>query len=366
MSNSAGSNPPNADPFIAVPPHSPSSGTDPLGATGSTLRWGVVATGQIAATVTADLARLPDAALHAVSSRSAQRAAAFAATYGFTKYYADEQRLSGYEQLFADPEVDAVYIATPHGQHHKVASAALRAGKHVLCEKSLTINAAETAELIELAAQHELFLMEAVWTRFLPSTQRAWEIVRSGELGDIMWIQADLGFPAPFDPKARIWALDDGGGALLDLTVYPLTWALDTLGRPDTWTANCSLNEHGVDQQNALQLGYASGAQAQLTSSLMASSPRTATVCGTGGWLRTNAPLHNPTELTIDTEATGLRTEQFGQTGNGYVYELREVTRCIQAGLLESPTMPWTDSLETMRLFDAVREELGVRYPHDA
>lgn len=360
------SSPTNPAPFIAIPPLSPSGGTDPLERTGSTLRWGVVATGKIAGAVTADLARLPDSVLQAVSSRSPQRAAAFAAKFGFRKYYADDGHLSGYEQLFADPEIDVVYIATPHGQHYEVTSAALRAGKHVLCEKSLTINAAETAELLELAKQNELFLMEAVWTRFLPSTQRAWEIIRSGELGDIMWIQADLGFPAPFDPRARIWALDDGGGALLDLTVYPLTWALGTLGRPDTWTASGSLNEHGVDQQNALQLGYASGAQAQLTSSLMASSPRTATICGTDGWLRTNAPLHNPTELTIDTEAAGPRTEQFEQIGNGYIYELREVTRCIQSGLLESPTMPWADSLETMRLFDAVRDQLGIRYPNDA
>ncbi|WP_035780463.1 Gfo/Idh/MocA family protein [Arthrobacter sp. H14] len=355
------------EPFIAIPQLSASANTDPLEATGRVLRWGVVATGRIAGAVTADIARLADAELYAVSSRSPQRASEFAAKYDFKKHYADDDGTrSGYEQLLADPEVDVVYVATPHGQHFEVASAALKAGKHVLCEKSLTINAREAAELIELARANGLFLMEAVWTRFLPSVQRAWDIVRSGELGRITWVQADLGFPAPFDPEARIWALNDGGGALLDLTVYPLTWALGTLGRPDSCAATGSLNDHGVDQQNALQLGYASGAQAQLTSSLLASSPRTATICGTEGWLRTNEPLHNPTELTISTEASGPRTERFEQTGNGYAYELREVTRCIQDGALESPTMPWADSLETMRLFDSVREQLGVRYPNDA
>ncbi|GAB3518581.1 Gfo/Idh/MocA family protein [Arthrobacter monumenti] len=360
----------NTEPFIAVPQLSASASTDPLEATGRVLRWGVVATGRIAGAVTADIARLADAELYAVSSRSPQRASEFAAKHGFKKHYADDDGRrtgrSGYEQLLADPDVDVVYVATPHGQHFEVAGAALKAGKHVLCEKSLTINACEAAELIELARANGLFLMEAVWTRFLPSVQRAWDIVRSGELGRVTWVQADLGFPAPFDPEARIWALNDGGGALLDLTVYPLTWALGTLGRPDSCVATGSLNEHGVDQQNALQLGYASGAQAQLTSSLLASSPRTATICGTEGWLRTNEPLHNPTELTISTEASGPRTERFEQTGNGYVYELREVTRCIQDGINESPTMPWADSLETMRLFDSVREQLGVRYPNDA
>ncbi|WP_026819187.1 Gfo/Idh/MocA family protein [Arthrobacter castelli] len=358
---------PGSEPLIVVPPCTGEDGSSPLEATGRTLNWGVIATGNIAASVTADIGLLPDARLHAVSSRSRGRAEQFATKFGFTTSYYDggHSPLSGYEQLLADPDVDVVYVATPHGQHRTVAGAALQAGKHVLCEKSLTINAREAAELIELAETNQRFLMEAVWTRFMPSVQRAWQIVRSGELGEIQWVQADLGFPAPYDPKARIWALDDGGGALLDLTVYPLTWAFGVLGRPESYTVAGSLNSDGVDRQNALQLTYSSGAQAQLTSSLTASSPRTATICGAKGWLRTNAPLHNPTELTIETMDAGARAETIGQIGNGYVYEVREATRCIQAGLIESPTMPRQDSLETMKFFDAVRADLGVRYPND-
>ncbi|HET7414426.1 MAG TPA: Gfo/Idh/MocA family oxidoreductase [Arthrobacter sp.] len=358
---------PESTPLIVVPPCTGSDSRSPLEPTGRTLNWGVIATGNIAAAVSADISRLPDARLHAVSSRSRDRAEKFAAKYGFARSYYDDGHSprSGYEQLLADPEVDVVYVATPHGQHHEVAGAALRAGKHVLCEKSLTINAREAAELVELSEANQRFLMEAVWTRYLPIAQRAWEIVRSGELGEIQWLQADLGFPAPYDPNARIWALNDGGGALLDLTVYPLTWALGVLGWPDSYTASGSLNSDGVDRQNALQLNYGSGAQAQLTSSLAASSPRTVTVCGTKGWLRTNAPLHNPTELTIDTLEAGPRTETTEQVGNGYVYELREVTRCIQSGMTESPTMPKQDSLKTMQFFDEVRSRLGVRYPND-
>lgn len=356
-------------PLIAVPPNAGPKSPGPLEATGETLRWGVVATGKIANTVTADIARLPDAMLQAVSSRSRSRAEEFAAKFGFERSYYDAgegTNCSGYEQLFDDPAVDIVYIATPHGQHHEVVRAALNAGKHVLCEKSLTINAAETEDLIDLARTKNLFLMEAVWTRFLPSVQRAWEIIRSGEIGEPKWLQADLGFPSPYNPASRLWALNDGGGALLDVSVYPLTWALGVFGFPDTVQATGVLNDDGVDAQNALTLGYSSGAQAQLTSSFLASSPRIATVSGTAGWLRTDAPLHNPTELTINTLDDGPRSETFEKAGNGYVHQLREVTRCIQQGLIESPTMPWDHSLRTMRLFDEVRAALGVRYPHDA
>lgn len=357
----------DSKPLITIPPCTGPDAAGPLEPTGRTLNWGVIATGAIAGKVCTDLAKLPDARLHAVSSRSQERAEEFAGRFGFGKSYYDGggSPVSGYEQLLADADVDVVYVATPHGQHFEVASAALRAGKHVLCEKSLTINAREAAELIELAEANQLFLMEAVWTRFLPSVQRAWEVTRSGELGEISWLQADLGFPAPYNPEARLWALNDGGGALLDLTVYPLTWALGIFGWPDSFTATATLNSDGVDRQNALQLTYDSGTQAQLTSSLAATSPRTATICGTNGWMRTNGPLHNPTELTIDTLKTGARTETIGQVGNGYAYELREVTRCVQSGMTESPTMPKQDSLKTMQFFDDVRAELGLLYPHD-
>ncbi len=191
-------------------------------------------------------------------------------------------------------------------------------------------------------------------------------IAASGELGEIQWVSADLGFPAPYDPSARIWALNDGGGALLDLTVYPLLWALGTLEFPQSVTAIGSLNEDGVDVQNALTLGYASGAQAQLTSSLMAHGPRTATVAGGLGYLQAVGSVNNPSELVIRVGWDEPRREQFDVVGTGYTYELREVTRCVQQGLPESPVMPWEDSVNVMRLFDGVRSQLGIRYPNDA
>ena len=350
---------------IPPPPCALPGAPSPVQKTGRTLRWGVVATGNVAVKVTEDIARLEDAVLHAVSSRSKAAAAQFADQFGFTRAYFDDGPVKGYHLLIDDPEVDVVYIAAPHAQHYGIARDALLGGKHVLCEKSLTINAREAEDLIALASSRGLFLMEAVWTRFLPCINRIWSILADGELGEVRWVQADLGFRAPPDPASRLWDPDAGGGALLDLGVYPLTLAVGALGFPRGVSAAGALNGDGVDGQNALLLTYASGASAQLASSLVSECTRTATISGTEGWLRTGTPLHNPVELTVQPRAREQRVERFPQIGNGYTYELREVTRCIQEGLTESPTMPWSDSLQTMQLFDEVRAQLGVRYPND-
>ncbi|NUP74061.1 MAG: Gfo/Idh/MocA family oxidoreductase [Sinomonas sp.] len=339
--------------------------THPLSGTGETLRWGVAATGGIARTMVRELALLPDATLHAVSSRSRERAADFSREFGFGRYYSDDGGVPGFVALAQDPDVDVVYVATPHAQHYDVAKAAIEAGKHVLVEKAFTVNAHEAQELVRLAEKQGVFLMEAVWTRFLPAMQRAFEIAESGELGEVRWVSADLGFPAPKDPDDRIWAVGAGGGALLDLTIYPLLWALGTLGFPDSLTALGTLNSDGVDQQNVLALSYSGGQLATLTSSLLAHGPRAATIAGSEGYLTTVGSINNPKELVVRRGWDPPRTERFEVAGRGYVYELREVTRCIQQGLTESPTMPWAHTLNTMRLFDGVRRQLGIRYPND-
>jgi predicted dehydrogenase len=329
------------------------------------LNWGVVATGRIARRVTADLACLEDSVLHAVSSRSAASAKDFAGQYGFATSYHDRAGAKGYEQLFADPDVDVVYIATPHAQHHEVATAALAAGKHVLCEKPLTVNAREAREIAGLARKQKLFLMEAVWTRFLPSTRRALEVVRSGGIGTVRCVQADLGFAVTYDPGDRLWDPAAGGGALLDLTVYPLTWAVNILGFPESITAAGQLNHDGIDVQNTVTLGYADGSTAQLMSSLQASSPGIVTVSGTEGWLRTGSPLYNAPRLEFQGPDGKVQVEEFDEETEGFIHELREAARCIRAGLLESPLMPWHESVKMMQLLDEARSQLGVRYQND-
>jgi predicted dehydrogenase len=352
--------------LIAKPWLSSQSDQDPRSATGNTVRWGVIATGGIARSVSEDLALLADAELYAVSSRAQETADNFASAYGFAKGYGDDDGVHGYQRLLADDSVDVVYVATPHAQHHQIVLAALNAGKHVLCEKAFTINAREASELIDVAGRSNLFLMEAVWSRFLPAMQRAFDIAASGELGDVHWVSADLGFPAPYSPTSRLWARQDGGGALLDIAVYPLLWALGTLGFPQTVSATGVVNDDGVDAQNAMTLGYRHGAQVQLTSSLLAHGPRIATVAGSLGYLQSVGSINNPSELLVRIGREEPRREVFDAVGRGYTYELREVTRCIQQGLTQSPVMPLEDTLNTMRLFDGVRAQLGVSYPNDA
>jgi len=273
--------------------------------------------------------------------------------------------MPGYRRLLQDPAVDAVYVATPHASHYSVAKDALEAGKHVLCEKPLTLNSREAQHLVSVAREKGLFLMEAVWSRFLPSVQRAAEIVASGELGEVRWMQADLGFPAPYDPESRLWKHEEGGGALMDVGVYLLTWALVALGQPQSLTATSRLNSDGVDAETALTLSYASGAQAQLMASLTTVSTQTVTVAGTHGMLRCSAPLFNPRQLTVTLASGQRRVEEFTPAGRGYTYQLREVIRCIQQGHAESPTLPLADSLTTMSLLDHARNQSGIRYPTD-
>lgn len=345
--------------YIQAPPTAHPGAPSPVQATGRTINWGVVATGRIASTVVADLQSLGDSNVIAVSSRSEERARAFADKHEIDWAY------GSYQAMFDEPEIEAVYIASPHGQHFEIAMAALKSGKHVVCEKSLTINAHEARALVAEARDNDLFLMEAVWSRFTPVFARAMEIIGSGELGEVSWVQADLGFKAEYDPNWRLFNPADGGGALLDLAVYPLTWALGTMGFPTSVQATADLNDDGVDLQTAITLGYTGIRHAQLMVTLNAAAPRMARVTCSDGWLSTNAPLHNPTKLFIHPANGPARTEVFEPVGNNYTYEFREATRCIQQGLNESPTMPWEDSVNTMAIFDGIRHQVGVRYPND-
>lgn len=343
----------------------PASDVSPSTATGRPIRWGVIATGSIAQRVVQDLALLEDAILHAVSSRSETSARNFAQAHGFLTSYWDSEEASGLEQLLADPAVEIVYIATPHVQHHAVALAALNAGKHVLCEKPLTMDAAQARELADLARDRGLFLMEAVWTRFLPSFRRAVDIVRGGEIGQPRWAQADLGFAPAYDPTSRMWDPAAGGGALLDLAVYPLTWALGMLGEANSIHASGTLTPNGVDLHNALSLTYDGGGHAHIITSIGSECPSIVTVGGTEGWLQSSGPLFNPAELIVQPRQGTLRKETFEVVGNGFSYELREVSRCLQAGLLESPFMTVQESVDMMGLLDEARLQMNVRYPSD-
>ncbi len=325
-----------------------------------TIRWGILATGNIAEQFTRDLLLLPDAEVVAVGSRSEESARAFADRFGIPRSH------GSWAALAADEGVDIVYVATPHHAHHEAARLCLEAGRAVLCEKPFTLNAAESRELTALAAKHGRFLMEAMWMRCNPAVLRAAELIAEGAIGTVGLLQADFGLAGPFDPTHRLRAPELGGGALLDLGVYPVALAHLLLGVPDSIQAWASLTPEGVDAATALLLGYDSGAVATLSCGIVAGTPVRATVSGTLGRIELPAPFFRPGELLLHRgEGEDQRPEVIPvpYTGLGYAHEAAEAMRCLRAGLLESPLVPWSSTLEVMDILDAARAQTGVRYP---
>jgi predicted dehydrogenase len=321
------------------------------------IRWGIVSTGGIARTMAADLRLLDDARLTAVSSRSARRAQAFAHEFGVERAY------GSVDDLLTDEDVDIVYVATPHAQHAAVVGAALDVGRAVLCEKTFTTSLADTEDLVQRARDRRIFCMEAMWTRFLPLVVRVRKIIGDGGIGDVRTVTADLGFVAPRDPRHRLWDPALGGGALLDLGVYPVAFAQMVLGEPDTVVAHGSLSPERVDAEAGLLLGWDGGARALLDMSLIAHSPGVATVVGTAGRLDLPPRFHHPTRL-VHTRADGSVEEyEHDHEGRGYVPMLRTVQDCLRAGRTESEAMPLADTVAVMRVLDQALRLIGVQYP---
>lgn len=317
-------------------------------------RWGFVATGRIAAAVARDLALVDDGVRFAVASRSTSRAQAFADEHGFERAY------GSYDELLADDDVDVVYVATPHGQHHAVVRAALEAGKPVLVEKAFTVSLAAARDLVGLARARNLFCMEAMWTRFLPVVARLRELIGQGVIGDVRSVHADLGFVTEFDPVDRLWDPSQGGGALLDLGVYPVSFAQMLLGDPASVAVTGSLGPSGVDADAGLLLGWDGGALAHLTCSLTSQVETAARVVGTAGRIDVPAPFHHPPHLVVHRAGREPEVVEAPQTGQGYVHELVEVQRALAAGETESPLMPLGDTLSVMAVLDHALETLGA------
>jgi predicted dehydrogenase len=312
------------------------------------LRWGVIGTGWIAETFAADLTLTDTGRIVAIGSRLKQTADKFADRFDIPN------RHTGYESLVADPEVDIVYVATPHPMHHANALLALRAGKPVLVEKAFTMNAAEARELVATARAEGLFLMEAMWTRFLPHIAEIRRLVAEGVLGDIVSVSADHGQWFAKNPDFRLFAPELGGGALLDLGVYPVSFASMILGAPDRIVTLTDPAFTGVDGQTSMLFGYAGGAQAILTCTSAAASPVRAAIVGTEARIEIDGSFYAPTSFTlIPRENEGTRFDQ-PHDGHGIRHEADEVARCLREGLLESPLMPLDETISIMETMDAV------------
>ncbi|MGI8907677.1 MAG: Gfo/Idh/MocA family protein [Candidatus Sumerlaeaceae bacterium] len=322
-------------------------------------RWGILGLGHIARSFAWGLRECPDAQLAAGASRSRERADIFQREFDVPRCYAS------YEELYADPEIDAIYIATRHPDHACAAIAAIEAGKPVLVEKPFTVNSREAKTVVDAARRNKVFCMEAMWSRFLPLMGRLRDIVAQGDIGDVRAVQADFSFRSEFDPESRIFDPAKGGGALLDVGVYPISFASMLLGRPAEAVGLAHIGQTGVDEAASLCITYGQGRLASLSCGTRARSQHEAFVVGTEGRIQVHSQWWMPRSMTICRPEREDERIDVPYTGNGYNYEASEVMRCVRAGLTESAILPLDETLDVMRTMDTLRRQWGLRYEAD-
>jgi predicted dehydrogenase len=322
------------------------------------IRWGILGTGNIATRFAEGLMALPDAELVAVGSRSQSSADDFGYEFDVPHRHAT------YAALADDPDVDVVYVATPHPFHRETSMLCLEGGKAVLCEKPFAINASEAEDVIALAREKGLFLMEAMWTRFLPILVKTRELLAGGAIGEVRVLSADFGFRTAFDPKSRLFDPHLGGGALLDVGVYPVSLASMVFGTaPSRISGMAHLGQTGVDEQSAVILGYDQGQLAILAAAVRTEMPQEAVLMGTEGWIRIHAPWWRSTTLTLSLPGQEDEVIHLPYEGNGYNYEAAAVMDCLRAGKTENDVMGLDETLAIMQTLDRIRAQWNLRYP---
>jgi predicted dehydrogenase len=324
------------------------------------IRWGILGTGKIARAFASALQDTPDAVLAGVASRSIDSAQAFGAQFGVDACF------GSYQALADARDIDIVYIGTPHPMHAENALMLLNVGKAVLCEKPFTMNRREAEQVVALARDKKLFLMEAMWTRFMPALAEVKRIIASGEIGTPSQVIADFGFAATEDPLHRVNNPDLGGGALLDLGIYPLSIAADLLGPVASVRAQARMGPTGVDIHTGFTLLHEGGGMSVCSCSLRARTPAELTVAGPLGHIRMNTMFHRATSITVALADGSSRTVPTPYLGNGYVHEAIEAGRCLRAGLRESPVMTPGETLALMGVLDTIRGQIGLRYSSDS
>ena len=320
-----------------------------------TIRWGVAGTGGIAERFATAMTSVEGGSVVAVASRTRERAEAFGEPRGIAR------RHRSYEALAADPDVDAVYVATPHSRHESDTLLFLEAGKHVLCEKPLALNAAQVARMVATAQARNLFLMEAIWSRFLPAYVALADLLDAGRLGTIRQVEASFGFAMPMERSHRLYDPALGGGALLDLGMYPLQLCSWVLGPPDRIQAEGHVGETGVDEQVAAVLHHPGGAIGVVQAAIRCNLRCDARIVGDAGTVHLPAFMHCPEHLVVTT-AQGQERIDAGWEGDGLRFQVDEVHRCLSTGAIESPGVPHEESLRLASAMDEIRRHLGVSY----
>ena len=321
-----------------------------------TIRWGIASTGKIAAAMTTALRTLPDAEVVAVGSRSLDAADAFASRFGIPNVH------GSHDALYGDDDVDIVYVASPHSHHHAMTIDALDAGRHVLCEKAFALNATQAREMVAAAARNDRFLMEAMWTWFIPAVTEVKRRVDAGEIGELRLIEADFGLPI-HDEQGRHRRNDLAGGALLDLGIYPVTFARFLAGDPVEVTAIGTIGPTGVDTNVGGVVSYSSGAIGVFTTSLDAHSPGRATIVGTEGTIHVETPFWHPSAFIV--ERRGAEPNRVEIPNDGLAHEAAHAMERIRGGHRESDVIPLETTVSTMELLDEIRAQVGVVYPQE-
>ncbi len=322
------------------------------------IRWGILGTGNIARQFAEGLQSARGAVLQAVGSRTAETAEAFGSQFGIPRRHAS------YEALAADPEVDIVYIATPHPMHKGNSMLCLNAGKAVLCEKPFTINRREAEEVVACARANNRFLMEAMWTRFLPAVLQAQMWIREGRIGKVRMIRADFGFRVGYEEEPRLFDLEMGGGALLDVGIYPISLAAMVLGpHPIKVNTMATIGPTGVDDQNMVALQYENGAIALAASAVRTETPQDACIIGENGFISLHTPFWRADTVTLSLPGREPETHHLPLTGNGYNYEAEAVMDCMRSGKTECIVMSLNETITLMGILDTARAQWGLRYP---
>ena len=321
-----------------------------------TYNYGIIGPGRIAASYCKALQRSERVKIHAIASRDEERAKDFAKQFGASKTY------SSYEAIADDPDVDVIYIATPHAFHAKQAIMCLDHKKPVVCEKPLTLDRASAVEVVDAARRNNTFMLEGMWSRFNPAVIRAKELIEAGTIGEVRHLTADFGFKKDYDPKSRLYDLGLGGGSILDVGVYPLFLALFILGKPDSVQATAHLAPTGADESCGFTLRYKYGATAQLFSSMIVETRKDAEICGTRGSIVIQTPWYKSMGLILSKEGTAEERIPLPFPGNGFEFQIDEVTRCLDHGLKESPLMTHDFTLMKAEISDEILRQAAVKY----
>ncbi len=324
-----------------------------------TYNWGILATGMISNLFAGDLKLLENAKLTAVASRTLDKAKSFADKYDIPKAY------GSYNQLASDPDIDIIYIGTPHNIHYENAKMALMAGKHVLCEKAFTINAAQAEELINIAREKNLFLMEALWTRFQPAMVQLRKLLNDGAIGEIYHVSAELCKKFDYDPQHRLFNLHLAGGALLDLGIYPISFTSMILGLPEKVHGFCFKADTGVDAHDVISFSYKNNKSAQLICSSLVDGLRLGYILGSEGQLLIKGPMYRPEGFIIQQEGKDDRLINADYSGNAYQYEAKAVMDMLDQGRMEHPDMPLDETLGMMKIMDELRRQWNFSYPEE-